>query len=171
MKTQVLGLSLTWCVTTAWGSSPCIHLLPLGWFPAYTYYVLLLVVNPFLELLKLDQNCLSVIFCLTWSVWAFASTCICCYTHITVPVRASFQSDCYTPEASAFLHPFVFIAYFEGMIVFQSLISACVNKGESVEKYPRRSYWVHAFMWEIAFVQGELHFELFLQDVLSLYLF
>jgi len=35
-------------------------------------------------------------------------------THITAPVRASFQSDCYTPEASAFLHPFAFIAYFEG---------------------------------------------------------
>ena len=70
--------------------------------------------EPHLEFLKLDQNCLSAIFRFTWSVWAFASTCTCCYTHITTLVRASFQSDCYTPEAFAFLHPFAFIAYFEG---------------------------------------------------------
>ena len=35
-------------------------------------------------------------------------------THITTPIRASFQSDCYTLEAPAFLRPFAFIASFEG---------------------------------------------------------
>ena len=58
--------------------------------------------EPLLELLKLDQNCLSVIFHLDQFEHLLALIFVA--THITAPVRASFQSDCYTPEASAFLH-------------------------------------------------------------------
>jgi hypothetical protein len=69
--------------------------------------------EPLLELLKLDQNCLNVIFVsLDQFKHLLALTFVA--THITAPVRVSFQSDYYTPEASAFLHPLAFIAYFEG---------------------------------------------------------
>jgi hypothetical protein len=126
MKAQVLGSSLTWCVTVVWGSSPCIHLLALGWFPAYTCYVLLSVVNPFLNCLKLIQTCLIVIFCFTWSVWAYASTCTYCYTHMTAPTRASFQSDCYNSWSFCISASFAFMTCCKGEL--QSLVLAwCVH--------------------------------------------
>jgi hypothetical protein len=41
----------------------------------------ILMVNPLLKLLKIDQTCLNAIFHFIWSPWAFASTCMCCYIY------------------------------------------------------------------------------------------
>jgi hypothetical protein len=132
-----------------------------------------LVVNPLLKLLNLDQTCLSAICCLIWSPWAFASTCMCCYMYMIASVRASFQSTCYNLEASAFVHFCIHSMIWGGVVFFELKLDKCMcQQGGEVStltitrgEYSRGSMsyqippkcWVHVFMWEIAFVQGELH--------------
>jgi hypothetical protein len=98
-----LWSSSTWCVTTAWGSSPCIHLLAVGWFPAYTYYVLLSVVNPFLNCLNLIKIA-YVSYFISLDQFEHLLALVFVATHIKALVRASFQSDRYNLEDYAFLH-------------------------------------------------------------------
>jgi hypothetical protein len=59
-----------------------------------------------LKCLKLNQNAYTSHILCTWSVWAYASMCIYCYTLSTTPLRTFLHSDWYTPEAPIFFFAF-----------------------------------------------------------------
>ena len=89
-------------------------------------------------------------FVFIWSVWAFASICIDCYTFRAAPFWASFHSDCYTLEAVALCiscifslvyippAPIHFVVtinafHYPHMLLIDDLSCVCVNFVENVK--------------------------------------
>lgn len=68
--------------------------------------------------------------CIIWSVWAFFSIWICCFTRMIAPLTTSFYSICYTHEGSTF---FVSLAFhfewpcFGFSLHFISLTTTCIT--------------------------------------------